>query len=435
MKRIIALFFLLLGVALTAQETLNFPAVDKTTYEQYLKSEWEPLIVLGKKSLDAGIDFYYLQVRMGVAYFEQNKFRQAVKHLENANKINHRDEFVSVYLYKAYLFANREDDARKLAYLFSEKLNKSLGITVTPIFSKVYVETKFDSWDDYQIEVTDTDELEQKIRQHFNYFSVNFENPVSADTKIFWGYSGIWIDNLVYKLDETNNPISFNQNVKQNQLYFKYTKQFAQGTNFSVALNYIYSNFNDYVLIRSQGLGGGSTNGMATINGHEVAGSLSFSKDISLFKLGVNTAVSTLNESFQVQPGINIVYYPFGNTNLYVSSDFIQQFEFDSNETRMDHIYKQAIGFRVSKFYIEPYLSWGKLANYTQSNAFIIVNDSDFIQDKKGIKLYAYLLKNRLNIYAEYQQYTKINTYKINEVEDQINYNYQSIIGGITWKF
>lgn len=434
MNKILFLFFLFFGHAVVAQETLNFPEVNKTTYDYYLRSEWKPLIALGKKSLNEGIDFYYLQVRMGVAYFKQNKFRQAIKHLENANKINPKDDFVTAYLYKAYRYANREADARKMTRWFSIELKESLEIPLeVPIFSKIYLESKLDYWDDYQIAIASTDELEQKIRKNFNYLSINFENYTRSDAKIFWGYSGVWIANLVYKLDESSNPIRFNQNVKQNQLYFKYTKQFAQGSSFSVALNYIYFKLDDRVLINTSG----NTNIHKKINitRHDVVGNLSFSKDFSLFNLGANTSFSALNEFYQIQPGINLTYYPFGNTNLYLTSSIIQQFEYGSEELRKDRIYSQAIGFRVSKFYIEPYMSWGKLANYTQSHAFIIVNDIDFIQDKKGIKLYAYLLKNRLNIYAEYQQYNKINSYKLNGIENTINYNYQSIIGGITWNF
>ncbi len=100
-----------------------------------------------------------------------------------------------------------------------------------------------------------------------------------------------------------------------------------------------------------------------------------------------------------------------------------------------EFVYKQGLGFRISKLYIEPYLSWGKMAKFTESDAFVIYNSADYIQDRKGVKMYSYLFKKRLVLYAEYQVYDKINTYELNGTINQIEYNYQTLIGGIKWKF
>lgn len=439
MKNLFFLVFILIGPAIFAQEKLNYPYVDKTTYDLYLKADWDSLIDLGDKSIDAGIDFYYLQVRMGVAYFEKLNYRKAIQYLQNAKKTNSDDAFVLELLYKSYIFSSRVEDARSLAYRFSSTLKDKLEIKEKPIFSAAYVETKFDQFDDYKATKSDTDNLEQTIKNNNSYFSINFENELNPTSKIFWGYSKINIDNTVYKLNESNEQINFTQEVTQNQLYFNYAKQFAVGSNFSFALNYIYSNFNDYDLVsRGAGYGGGynsSSYDYISINAHEFASSISFYKDISNFKLGVNTAFSSLNESFQIQPGLNLTYYPLGNTNVYLLSKFTQHLDFKDNETVNASVFKQGVGFRLKTIYIEPYLSWGEIANFTKSNAFVVYNEDDFVKNQKGIKLYAYLLKDKLRLYTEFQQYDKINNYKVNNIDNQLIYKYQSIIAGIKWSF
>jgi|LGOV01.1.fsa_nt_gb hypothetical protein len=435
MKKIVFLFIMLIGFTFLAQESLNYPVIDKLTYKQYLDADWKALIKTGKESLDAGIDFYYLQVRMGVAYFEQNKFRQSIKYFKKAYTQNSTDEFVAIYLYKAYSYSNRLDDARKLANGFSNTLKEQLEIKDSPIFSSVYVESKFDDWDDYQIEMGSTDRLEQTLRKDFRYYSINFEHLINADQKFTWGYTNIAVQNLITTLDGFNNSDSFNRDIKQNQIYLRYGKQNNWGSNFSISLNYILLSFDDYAFYQSKAYSGGNNSGINKVYTHAIAANLSYLKDISLFKIGMSTSISSLNESFQIQPGIDVVFYPFGNTNLFTTSNFIQQFDFDNKEVGTEFVFKQGLGFRILKLYIEPYLSWGKMTKFTESDAFVIYNSADYIQDRKGVKMYLYLFKKRLVLYTEYQAYDKINTYELNGILNQIEYNYQTLIGGIKWKF
>ena len=90
-----------------AQETLNFPKVDKETYAYFLNGQWKELIETGKKAKQAGIDFYYLQIRMGIAHYNLKKYRQAIPYLEKALEQSPDDEFTKEYLYFAYLFSGQ----------------------------------------------------------------------------------------------------------------------------------------------------------------------------------------------------------------------------------------------------------------------------------------------------------------------------------------
>ena len=74
-KQIICIILLWFVSTANAQKpSLSIKNVDSTTYASYLKQDWKSIIALGKQSRDEGIDFYYLKVRMGIAYFESITF-------------------------------------------------------------------------------------------------------------------------------------------------------------------------------------------------------------------------------------------------------------------------------------------------------------------------------------------------------------------------
>ena len=68
---IVLLWFV--STAYAQKPSLSITYVDSATYTLYLKQDWKPIIALGKQSRAEGVDFYYLKVRMGMAYFKENK--------------------------------------------------------------------------------------------------------------------------------------------------------------------------------------------------------------------------------------------------------------------------------------------------------------------------------------------------------------------------
>ena len=58
--------FILLFLSVQAQQKLNYPEVDKASYDLFLQGNWEELIHYAELSRKQGIDFFYLQVRTGI---------------------------------------------------------------------------------------------------------------------------------------------------------------------------------------------------------------------------------------------------------------------------------------------------------------------------------------------------------------------------------
>jgi len=127
-KNIGLIFCLLAGLNLYAQDnTLSYKKIDSTTYALFINENWRSLIDLGKESKKEGVDFYYLKVRMGIAYFKEGKMLSAIKYLEEAYRLNTFDLVVQDYLYWAY----RSGGMLLESDLFYKKMDKELAATIS----------------------------------------------------------------------------------------------------------------------------------------------------------------------------------------------------------------------------------------------------------------------------------------------------------------
>jgi len=120
---IISTWFVLFTIV-QGQAVMNFSSLDKQTYGLYLDKNWKDLVSLGKKGLDNGFDYFYLRMRIGIAYYELGNYRRAIPHFRKALVFNSKDQYANEYLYYSYLFSGRKADAINLSEKFTPKLKK-----------------------------------------------------------------------------------------------------------------------------------------------------------------------------------------------------------------------------------------------------------------------------------------------------------------------
>ena len=78
-KRIIIASLLMVFITVAkAQERLNYAEVDKQSYQLFLDGKWPELIQFSEEARKQGIDFFYLQARTGIAWYNLGKYRNAV---------------------------------------------------------------------------------------------------------------------------------------------------------------------------------------------------------------------------------------------------------------------------------------------------------------------------------------------------------------------
>lgn len=441
-KKIVLIYTLLIfSISITAQKEISHTEIDKKTYSQYIQSNWKELIKTGKLSLKNEVDFYYLQVRMGIAYYELKKYRKAIPYLERSRKLSVDNELIAEYLYYSYLFSGRVFDARKLSGTFTEKLKTKLGIKVNPIISALSFDLRREEIEDHTAESAIDELLQQDVRTGYSYFSFGVEHLIKNNRKIFWSYSRVNINGTRYDIGDLNEQIDNELDVTQNQFYYSYHNQLKYGLNLVLAANLVNIVSTGSILVPSGGWGGGwgGSGGMVSADTryatNEIVGYFALRKDISNFQIGLNSSISNLDKNIQIQPGIDFTYYPFANTNIYLTTNASYQFENINNIWQDELVIKQAIGFRLLTLYFEPSITYGNIINFTENNAFIINNDNDIIKDRYEFLIYGYFFKSKLNLFIKYQNYIKTNTYLLNGVSNEINYQNQTLTGGIKWTF
>ncbi|MCF6365583.1 MAG: hypothetical protein L3J35_05210 [Bacteroidales bacterium] len=418
----------------TAQEIINYPETDKKTYNQYLNKDWAGLIKTGKKSLKYDIDFYYLQVRMGIAYYELKKYPKAVKYFENAYKQNKTDELIQEYLYFSYIFTGRYEDARVLGGTFKRELKKKLSISAEhPFISALYLDTKHDINEDYKYIPDLTESLSQKVITDQSYYNVSLEHLIGDKITVFHGYSNIGITNIIYDNNISLPPV-YEEKIRQNEYYVSIKAQIAKGLNLSGGLHYLNTNY-----FAPNPLSSGRMRGYLPLynySGNSFAAAINISKHFSLLRIAAGTSFANMNNKIQIQPELSIKVYPFGNSKIYTESKVIHLIENDWLTITHNPVYKQSLGINFLKYsWFIPSFTYGNMKNFTEYNAFIANNDVDLTKQKYEALLNIGFKKGTFNILFKYQYNIKENEFEVNNTEQFKEYVNQSITVGIKWYF
>ncbi len=82
---------------LSAQET--FREVDSTSYALYEAQSWDSLAAFGTKAYEDGYDYYYLNMRTGIAWYELGNYGEALRFFERAYRNNSSAPVLKKYLF------------------------------------------------------------------------------------------------------------------------------------------------------------------------------------------------------------------------------------------------------------------------------------------------------------------------------------------------
>jgi len=143
MRRIIPTFFFiacLFSFRANSQDTVGFTTIEAKTYEYYLAGNWDSVIYYGKQGLSNNIDYFYLRVRLGAAYYYKQNYSKAITEFNKALKYNSSDTYTQTMLYSAYLLSERENDARYFGAGMNDDAKKSAGFKKSDFLNSIYFE-------------------------------------------------------------------------------------------------------------------------------------------------------------------------------------------------------------------------------------------------------------------------------------------------------
>src|SRR3989339_1111 len=437
MFRIVAItaFFFAISVRfLFAQDTTSFAYVDRISYQQYNEQNWNALIKTGLNAIANGLDYYFLRMRIGIAYYEKKNYVAAQNHFEKALEFDPSNETALEYMYFCYLFSGRDGDAQKLAYTFSPEMKKRLGLKIPAFLAGVHPEGGYSKSEAYDfskdLNLLREDSIMGKndfIHTTF-FYTIGISHIPSKAVKIFHAFSNfIFSKNYQFQnvQPDFNFPVKTINNgqitdttikkkvnstfedykLNQKQYYLNFSFYPGKGNTWSPFLHIINLQYPAYheanVIKTSPALvqiitASGDTN-YNTINMSypsvnitktdtgftDFIIGLSYSKAISKFNFGVYAALSKINAKQQQQFGLSALYMPLGNKNLYFIGNLTNWNEITSTTsgrgrratttrtTESRLIYEQIAGFKIfSKLWTELSATFGTISNFHERNAY-----------------------------------------------------------------
>ncbi len=438
-------FFAFFSTGIHAQDTTSFTYYDKETYAAYLRGDWNRVISVGKKALHKKIDYYYLRMRLGIAWFSKHNYHKAIPQFRKALTFNKKDPIAMEYLYSCFLYSGRKADRQALLYKMSpalkEKLNikKINGISAFELSSDWFYNTDYSSLNGYNPYLSEGTDGEQTLTYRGADIAARLSQNAGKIVSLDYGYRFLSKSRYYFYRDNGVNYEMRDDNYIQHQLYGSIKLHPANG--FTIGLSANYLNLRNRTPF-SNGYYYGSRF-YVVHSGHNWTTQLFLRGDFPLFSLYGGAGLSELNDFYQVQADGGMVFYPFGNLNFYLGSDISLVLQGNAPSDIIwenNFIFSPFMGFKVAKpFWMEFYAYKGKMYNYRDLDGWNIYNEPNPVNKSAGINFIFYLSKSNTSITLS-TSYSDATSYyyqseNISGNSHPINYHILNIKGVIKWNF
>jgi hypothetical protein len=412
---------------------------EEQTYSLYVNKDWKNLIKTGNKLVAGGTNYYYLRMRIGIAYFELKKYRLAIAQFEQAYKLNSYDYLTLEYLYYSYLYGGRATEANALLTsipmalvqkINPPKIKKIQSINLEAGIAPSNLDEQFS-----QTPIAGNANMygEATVTKTMQYYAIGLNHELSRTTSVYHSYSNIAID--MEKLISTSyKDTNSKYKLIQHDYYISAMHQFKHFS-ISPTVHFINVKFNKF----------SATYNPTTFSYNyankdtsfvNYATSITLSKHIGIWALTTALGYAQLNGLTQLQAGVGAMYYPFARTSFYGATQLTML-----NENNINRIITaQKIGVQpIAKLNIEYGITLGNMQNYTDANGAIIYNTSDKVTLKHSTSV-GYGINKHVSVAANFTGLMRQNTY-YNLAQDKalntlnINYATYFINGGLKWSF
>ncbi len=439
-RRLIILFTFLLAQQLYGQDTLTYPVIDQWTYQYYTNKQWNDLIKLGKKSLHKNIDFYYLQVRMGIAYFEKQQYLKAVKYLEKAYKTDKKNTVVQEYLYWAYFYSFFYNEAARLYenldYTVKEKINfQEHFIQVMSIQYGYGKNQSFDILSDEKL-ITDNEiHSEREVLKNEQVFGIGLLQP--AGNGVFLTHN-LSLLNLAYQktIDDLIGGITkIDLKTSQKQYYFQTSIPLGKRWLLSPALSLLWGYTQNYELFFPRQPFMPPRMEVVNKNFTNILLSGTINKTWSLWENQTNFSIGNFDKKGNLQAGNKVRFFPLQNKKIIISGDI--QVSADTNRKPV-FVKTVSLSTNFKHFSIYGFYTSGDIHNFTEMNGDIVYNQPETITQQYGGGISLYFKKLQFSLDIIKQHLTDI--YPVGDISETVsnkNFNFDVLIlkGGLLWHF
>lgn len=433
--------FTLFLLTVQAQQKLNYPEVDKVSYELFLQGKWAELIEYSKGARQQGIDFFYLQARTGIAYYNLKKYRTASEWFLKAWESDQSFEWLQEYLYYSLLWGGRASEANKVAGNFSPGMQDKIGFSEKKI-TRVGLEAGFSFNPDFETLTAEPrgqqasvgeDYGEAFYLKNYHFESVDLSHRITPGISVNHNLTYVGL-NREQRIDWGSGN-SFPMKTNQFQYYLNPHFVLGKKLNVSPSITAIWGNYDLF-------LGGFTGNQMkmfynSSANFSDFVFSTSAWSHFGSLSPGAEINLANITDKKFTQLSAWLTIYPFSNLSFY----FTPRAYFKSSEES---------GFGYNTFGVSggaqlgpvhfygQYLN-GDMENFIEAGGYVVSNFSGVSEQKFSGSFY-FPTGKKYQLVLRYLSQDVTETYKVytNLVEsNSVSYNYMkhTLTAGISWDF
>ncbi|MCX6148061.1 MAG: hypothetical protein NTW25_12570 [Candidatus Kapabacteria bacterium] len=449
-KKLILILFFILNFQLFSQgdETqssvskndINENEVDIKSYKLFSERHWDELIEYGTDAFNKGKSFYYLPIRIGIAYFEKQNYQKASEWFIMSYDNYSDDNFVNEYLYYSLLNNGNYFEADYYAQNFSEDLKDKIHFKESNWLTQININYNINSNTnlDKMKSEPKTDSISNRtLLDKINFVGLDFTHKFTPNLYMRHSFSYIQAKEL--------SQISLLNNVASEADINSKQFQYSLGMTYSFLpfwKSHISANIIDYTKNIISVLAPPTFFLEETKKSTDFVISGGVSRKISNFDIGTSLCYSGLNSNHYLQADANLIYYPLGNLNLYAGlfASFQKLMPTDSLPSKNEIILEPILGFKIYEFWITTSYLAGNISNFVKNDGFLVYNSNYIIKNKLSIGIILPVLDNKFQISAYYHSQNYEGKYYQGTIPTAIlefnnQFKSQSITGGIIWNF
>jgi len=319
-RKIFIIVLFSVALKLNGQVAVSFRYADSLTYSLYNEGRWDDLISIGNSSLKDGYDYYYMRMRIGIAYYEKHNYVMSAIQFRKALTFNENDQIALEYLFYSYYLSGHTlqswaiissfypQDRERI--LMESKIKKN-NLTIESFYSDSRTDKILSDPDLY---FSEPEAGSQIVTKYFINNSLYASHIVGNNVSYFHTFTNLIKDNYLHYFDGLYTAHLFPQRIVQNQYYGSLNFFFSNGWIFSPSFHFLTIG---YPLIS---ISTGGMNPFAktyNVRSNDFFAGMAIKKSLGFVEIGAESGYANLNSIELLQGTVSLIVYPAGNSSVY----------------------------------------------------------------------------------------------------------------------
>lgn len=427
-----------------SQAQVTFRYADSVTYGLYTDRNWSKLIIGGKEAIDDGHDFFYMRMRLGIAYYELKNYAMSAFHFKKALEFNDSDPLAVEYLFYSYYLSGRtlqawaslpETDSHNRERIFKESGIKKNSLAFETFYCNPGTDYILSNADYY---FSNTEAGSQTVTRFFLNNSIYASHLISRNVAYTHSFTNLIKENYLHYSNGLQVADIPDQRVIQNQYRGSFSFFSSSGWSVSPSFHFLTAG---YPFIATDNFGNNSFLYQYDERTNGFTGGLAVTKSGGFSAIGGEASYANLNYSRQLQGTLSLMIYPLGNRKLYLGGKFSAVADTGAPDTDTRFVSGFTAGVTIrNRVWIEITGLSGYMKNFTDNNGLIVYNSSDVLTGKYNGNIIVPFYRSGLSLFAGggFSNYTsEFIPADGNNSSDSDKTDYQSfnLTGGISWNF